>query len=139
VEVPLVPGPQELLVIAVVALLVFGPDRLPELARTAGKWLGRLRSETHRNVEQLKRLGEIQQLQADLQGLKRELDDARQDVTREVKGFSNLAGEAAGGRETGERGDQGTSAPPVTRTPAASAEVALRGEEDPPPFDPEAT
>ena len=31
----------ELLLIAVVALLVVGPERLPKLARTAGMWLGR--------------------------------------------------------------------------------------------------
>lgn len=132
------PGPQELLVIAVVALLVFGPDRLPELARTAGKWLGRLRSETHRNVEELKRLSEIQQLQADLQGLKRELDDARNDVTREVKGISGLAEDAAGGRGNGTRGDARTSSPASQRR-AVSAEVAVRPDDDPPPFDPEAT
>ena len=31
----------ELMLIAVVALLVVGPERLPKLARTAGMWLGR--------------------------------------------------------------------------------------------------
>ena len=31
----------ELVMIAVVALLVVGPERLPKLARTAGMWLGR--------------------------------------------------------------------------------------------------
>jgi len=31
----------ELLMIAVVALLVVGPERLPKLARTAGMWIGR--------------------------------------------------------------------------------------------------
>ncbi|HFD78974.1 MAG TPA: twin-arginine translocase subunit TatB [Gammaproteobacteria bacterium] len=33
----------ELTVIAVVALLVIGPERLPRVARTAGLWLGRAR------------------------------------------------------------------------------------------------
>ncbi len=33
----------ELTVIAVVALIVIGPDKLPEVARTAGKWAGRTR------------------------------------------------------------------------------------------------
>ena len=33
----------ELTVIAVVALLVIGPERLPKVARTAGMWLGRAR------------------------------------------------------------------------------------------------
>jgi len=31
----------ELLLIGIVALLVLGPERLPRVARTAGKWLGR--------------------------------------------------------------------------------------------------
>ncbi|EIC21365.1 Sec-independent protein translocase protein TatB [Thiorhodovibrio frisius] len=34
-------GALELVVIAVVALLVVGPERLPRLARTAGRWVGR--------------------------------------------------------------------------------------------------
>jgi len=33
----------ELAIIAVVALLVIGPERLPRVARTAGLWLGRAR------------------------------------------------------------------------------------------------
>jgi len=33
----------ELTIIAVVALLVVGPERLPGLARTAGMWVGRAR------------------------------------------------------------------------------------------------
>ncbi len=36
-------GIQELIVIFVVALLVFGPKRLPELGRTLGKAMGELR------------------------------------------------------------------------------------------------
>ena len=36
-------GPFELMVIAIVAVLVFGPDRLPEFARTAGRLLRQVR------------------------------------------------------------------------------------------------
>lgn len=36
-------GFQELVIIFVVALLVFGPKRLPEVSRTLGKWIGELR------------------------------------------------------------------------------------------------
>ena len=133
------PGPQELLVIAVVALLVFGPERLPELARTAGKWLGRLRSETHRNVEELKRLGEIQQLQADLQGLKRELDEARHEVGREVKGLSGLAEDAADGRSNGQRRSTGGEPPASRARSLAAGDAPVRADDAPPPFDPEAT
>lgn len=36
-------GFSELLLVALVALLVLGPERLPGAARTAGLWIGRLR------------------------------------------------------------------------------------------------
>ena len=36
-------GPLEILVVAVIALIVFGPQRLPEIARTVGKTLAQLR------------------------------------------------------------------------------------------------
>jgi sec-independent protein translocase protein TatB len=36
-------GWQELLLVAVVALIVIGPERLPETLRTLGLWMGRLR------------------------------------------------------------------------------------------------
>jgi sec-independent protein translocase protein TatB len=36
-------GALELVLIAVVALLVVGPERLPRLARTTGLWIGRAR------------------------------------------------------------------------------------------------
>ena len=36
-------GPLELVVIAIVAVLLFGPDRLPEFARTAGRLLRQVR------------------------------------------------------------------------------------------------
>jgi len=36
-------GAPEVLVVLVVALLVFGPDRLPEMARQAGSWIRDLR------------------------------------------------------------------------------------------------
>ncbi len=36
-------GPLEILVLTVIALIVFGPQRLPEIARTIGKTLAELR------------------------------------------------------------------------------------------------
>ncbi|MFZ5864161.1 MAG: Sec-independent protein translocase protein TatB [Nitrospirota bacterium] len=36
-------GFPELLVILLIALIVLGPQRLPELARTAGKWFGAIK------------------------------------------------------------------------------------------------
>jgi sec-independent protein translocase protein TatB len=38
-------GPTEFLVIAVIALIVFGPQRLPEIARTVGKALSEFKQQ----------------------------------------------------------------------------------------------
>ncbi len=40
-------GPLELLTLAAVALIVFGPQRLPEIARTIGKTLSELRRQAN--------------------------------------------------------------------------------------------
>jgi Tat protein translocase TatB subunit len=37
-------GPLEILIVAVIALIVFGPQKLPEIARTAGRFLNQLKS-----------------------------------------------------------------------------------------------
>jgi Tat protein translocase TatB subunit len=39
-------GTGEILVIVLVALIVFGPHRLPEITRKAGQWLGKAREMT---------------------------------------------------------------------------------------------
>jgi Tat protein translocase TatB subunit len=36
-------GPLEILMVGVLALVVFGPDKLPEMLKTAGKTLGEFR------------------------------------------------------------------------------------------------
>ena len=55
----------ELVVVAIVALLVIGPERLPFFAREAGKWLGRFRrfiNATRQELERELRLGEAKDL-----------------------------------------------------------------------------
>jgi sec-independent protein translocase protein TatB len=79
-------GFTELLVVAVIALLVFGPERLPELARNAGKAMARFRSEASRSVEELKRAADLQGLDDDLRGISRDVRDLRSSVTRSLTG-----------------------------------------------------
>lgn len=58
-------GTQELIVIFIVAFLVFGPKRLPELGRTLGKG--------------------IRELKTAMRGVKDSLEEAGADVTGEIK------------------------------------------------------
>jgi sec-independent protein translocase protein TatB len=65
------------MVIAVVALLVFGPDRLPELARNAAKLINRLRSEMNSSVDELKRVAGAEGLDKEWREVSAELRGAR--------------------------------------------------------------
>ena len=79
-------GFSEMLVVAVLALLVFGPERLPELARNAGKFVARFRSEASRSVEELKRAADIEDLDKELRGITRDVRDLRSTVTGALTG-----------------------------------------------------
>lgn len=53
----------ELLVIAVVALIVIGPEKLPKVARTAGAFLGRMQRLIAQVKDEVNREGRFQELQ----------------------------------------------------------------------------
>jgi len=67
----------ELGLIALIALLVLGPKRLPEAARTAGRWVARLRGFIANVKQDLDREFQAEEL-TELRKLKEELDQARQ-------------------------------------------------------------
>lgn len=63
-------GTQELIVIFIVAFLVFGPKKMPELARTLGKGL--------------------KQLKSAMRGITESLEEAELDIKEEVKEATGL-------------------------------------------------
>lgn len=74
-------GLPEMLVIVVVALLVFGPDRLPELAQQAGRFISRFREETSRSVAELKKAAEMEDLDRELRSMREELRGVGRELT----------------------------------------------------------
>jgi Tat protein translocase TatB subunit len=80
-------GTGEILVIAVVALIVFGPKRLPELARKAGEMLAKAKEATSSVTSALD--SEYDGITAPLQDLKQEYDST-------VKGFKDAASSVTG-------------------------------------------
>lgn len=51
------PGPGELILLFVVVLVLFGPKRLPEIARMIGRTLEELRRASHDFKDQVMRIG----------------------------------------------------------------------------------
>jgi sec-independent protein translocase protein TatB len=70
-------GFSELLVIAVVALLVLGPERLPKAARFAGLWVRRARAQWHSVKAELERDLAAEDLRRSLQDTGAAMRDAQ--------------------------------------------------------------
>ena len=86
-------GFSELLIIAVVALLVLGPERLPKAARMAGAFVRRARTQWESVKAELERELETERVKADLdaavgsaQAPMRELEDTMRQLERDADG-----------------------------------------------------
>lgn len=60
-------GFTEIIVCAVVALVVIGPERLPETVRTVGLWVGRLKRSLHQTRVDIERQIGVDDLRRELQ------------------------------------------------------------------------
>lgn len=101
-------GVQEIVIIAIVALIIFGPERLPELAGQAGKLLrdarrmtsdlqGEFERESGVNVRELR-----SQVDREIAGVKNELTGATSTLQKEVNSVKKTAQSAtASTRKTG--------------------------------------
>lgn len=66
-------GMPELLVILVIALLVVGPKRLPDLAKTVGKGMAEFRKATEGATETLKETLRMDEIKQDVEEIKESL------------------------------------------------------------------
>ena len=85
-------GFTELMLIGIVALVVIGPERLPGVARTAGKYVGRLKrfmTTVKADVEQELRADELRQILSDQQ---KELDSLKDSITEAGRGVEQEFG-----------------------------------------------
>jgi sec-independent protein translocase protein TatB len=142
-------GLGEIVAIVLVTMLLFGPERLPEMARQAGRFLGRLRLTTQDALDQLKDETELKDLNLpdlrigslrsqardyvrelmDIEGQMAELEREREQLKAALTGEQNREGpNAKGPGEAGGSGD-GATGDPRASTPDLG----------PPPVDPEAT
>ena len=91
-------GLSEMMVIAVVALIVIGPERLPKVARTLGHLFGRMQryvNDVKTDISREMELDELRKLQANVQDAARSIE---QSVNKEVSAtetqFNDIAASA---------------------------------------------
>ena len=105
-------GFTEMMLIGIVALIVIGPERLPGVARTAGKYFGRLKrfmTSVKADVEQELRADELRQILADQQ---RELDTIKDSMNVAGKAFEKEVNDvSAAGESLAESLDETPSIP----------------------------
>lgn len=105
----------ELIVAAVAALIIIGPERLPRVARQCGEWLGKLQRYVNDVKADLNRQMELEELR----NLRDEVTSAAKDLEKSFQGavtdveteLDQLGRTLAGDDEPDERG-----APPVAAT-----------------------
>jgi sec-independent protein translocase protein TatB len=108
--------PDKLVVLFVIALLVLGPKRMPEVARTAGRWMAEVRKYTSAIQGELhgvmgEPLKQTSALRDEFRSAMAEPRAALEVGAREVRSSFDAAAAVA-------------SVPPVTSNAAAPAEVA---------------
>ena len=83
-------GFSEIMVVAVISLLIMGPERLPETVRTLSLWLGRVRQfvssareeiEDEVGIDEIRRQLRNEKIMRDLEKSKNELSVLAKDVT----------------------------------------------------------
>ena len=141
-------GLGEIVVIVLVTLLLFGPERLPGMARQAGRWLGRLRLTTQDALDQLKDEADLKDLNLpdlrigslrsqardyvrelmDVEGQMAELEREREQLKAALEAEQNGDGPKPSGDGAAAAGDDAAAGPE-----ASTADLG------PPPVDPEAT
>lgn len=115
----------EIVVIAVVALIVIGPERLPKVARTLGHMFGRLQryvNEVKADINREMELDELRKLKSEVQSAASEFESsinkAAQDAERGVRAVEADLNEGAASVASPTPGPVAEPVPPPESSPA---------------------
>jgi sec-independent protein translocase protein TatB len=135
-------GFSELLIIAVVALVVLGPERLPKAARFAGLWVRKARAQWYSVKSEFEREMAAEELKRSVGNPAQDLRKQFDDVGKAVSAAGQAASEGLRDAETLAKADADTAIqdiPPAVDDAPAPAEAAPASDEPEPEFysDPE--
>jgi len=125
-------GFSELLVIAVVALLVIGPEKLPKVARTAGIMFGRLQryvNDVKADIQREVELDELKKLRSQFEDAAKSVEQSVGDVDREIRAVGDdlnrsIGDPAASGPAAAPETAPGAALPPPADSPAKTSSEA---------------
>ena len=130
----------EIVVIAVVALVVIGPERLPKVAKTLGHMFGRLQryvNDVKADISREMELDELRKLQSEVQSAARDLESSVSGAAREmesgVRSVETQLNEA--GNASSEAGNTSAFAPASSVVEAAETAAAASADSLPIPTD----
>ena len=124
-------GFSELMVIAIVALIVIGPERLPKVARTVGHLFGRMQryvNDVKADINREMALDDLRKLQASMQDTARSIEES---VNQEVR-----SAEDEMNRISGEAQSAAAQVAPPEQTPGAAADTPAPASGTPDPGKP---
>ena len=118
-------GFSELLVIAVVALLVIGPERLPKVARTAGIMFGRLQryvNDVKADIQREVELDELKKLRSQFEDAAKSVEQSVGEVDQQMRAVGDELNRSIGDpTATGSPPSDTASAPGAVLPPPADS------------------
>ena len=122
----------KMMIIAVVALIVLGPEKLPKVARTIGHLLGRARTYANtvkQDIDREMQMDELRKLQQQAQEAARSFEtavsDAGRSVEQEASSMQNGMNASLAQAESAALGNAAATTPPVIGTDNVIASPAL--------------
>jgi sec-independent protein translocase protein TatB len=115
----------EMLVIAIVALIVIGPQRLPTVARTLGHLFGRMQryvNDVKADISREMELDELKKLQSSMEDTARSMRDSLDKEVSETTGELNKAVQSA---QPEIDGFKDSALPPAAAPSAPQGELAV--------------
>ncbi len=122
-------GISEIMVIAVVALIVLGPEKLPKTARTLGHLFGRLQryvADVKADINRELALEELKKLQEQVKTAATDLESSMSAAAREVQSNVRAVETDLNAAAAGVKADESVAPPSAVPPPVAPAPDAPR-------------